>query len=274
MRTSRSYRELSISLSFVTMVLLGMACLGGCASQEGSVEKLRAGYDALRSGQLDQAMTAADEVLAAAPTQSLPAEAHYLRGRVYEERAVGAPGNVIGNLQNARLEYTTALGLEHKADLDGRIRAGVANVAFHQDDFGTAVEQWTAAYPKLEKPEDKVVTLYQLGRAEQRLGKWEEADRYYANVQQAAAGSEVAAKARKNQGARAFAVQLATFNNAKQADAMVNDLLKQRVAAQHFIDPQNPALHLVRVGPLRNYSEAKSVRARFAGAYPTAIIIP
>jgi tetratricopeptide (TPR) repeat protein len=274
MRTSRSYQKLAISRGLRVAAIVAMTCLAGCVSQQASVDKLRGGYDALRTGQLDAAMTAADEVLADSPTQTLPAEAHYLRGRVYEERAIGRTTNVVGNLQNARLEYTTAMGLEHKPDLDGVIHAGLANVAFDQDDYGTAMEQWTAAYPNLKQPEAQVQTLYKLGRSAQRLGKWEEADRYFANVQQAAAGTAIAADAHKNQGIRSFAVQVATFNNAKQADAAVNDLLKQRVSAQHLIDPQNPSLHLVRVGPLRNYSEAKSMRARFAGAYPAAIIIP
>src|SRR5438874_7868887 len=59
------------------ILLLG----GGCASEQTNVQKLRAGYDALNARQLDAAMLAADEVLAASPQQTLPAEAHYLKGR-------------------------------------------------------------------------------------------------------------------------------------------------------------------------------------------------
>ena len=51
------------------------------------------------------------------------------------------------------------------------------------------------------------------------------------------------------------------------------DLRKQGVAAQHFVDPGNSA-HLLRVGPVRNYAEAKALRARFAGVYSAAIILP
>ena len=251
------------------------ALLTGCASnQQANVQTLRGGYDALTARQLDRALSAADEVLANSPTETLPAEAHYLRGRVFEERAVSGAGNVQFNLQTARAEYVAALGLPHKPDLDGTARAGAANVAFHQDDYVTAFSQWTAAYEKLNRPEDKVLTLYQLGRTAQRLGRWDEADQYLASVQQSAPGTELALKARQMQGARGFTVQFATFATRKQADAAVLDLGKHGVIATHNIDPANPTLDLVRAGPMRTYAEAKSLKTRFAETYPSAVILP
>ena len=150
----------------------------------------------------------------------------------------------------------------------------MAQVAFNQDDYNTALQQWSAAYEKLEKPQDKVLTLYRLGQAAQRLGRWDEADQYFATVQQSTAGSELAAKAKEHQGARAFTVQLATFGDARQADAAAADLGKQGVKAQHVVDPNNRALHLLRVGPLGSYLDAKSIKARFAAVYPAAVILP
>ena len=258
-------------------LLAGLCVLllaAGCASNEAAVKRLRAGYDALAARQLDQALAAADEVLAGSPPDTLPAEARYLRGRVFEERAVAGLGNTGDNFRIARSEYVAALNLPHKPDLDGDLRAGVALVAFHQDDYPTALEQWSAAYEKLNRPEDKVLTLYQLGRTAQRLGRWEQADGYLTRVQESAPGTELAIKARSIQGARAFTVQLTTFDNARQADAAAAELRKQGVAAQHAIDPASPTRHLLRVGPLRNYAEAHSIKARFAARYPAAIILP
>jgi tetratricopeptide (TPR) repeat protein len=248
--------------------------VAGCASNEAAVQRLRAGYDALAARQLDQALAAADEVLAGSPPDTLPAEARYLRGRVFEERAIAGIGNTAENFRVARVEYSASLNLPHKPDLEGNIRAGAANVAFHQDDYTTAMEQWSAAYEKLKRPEDKVLTLYQLGRTAQRLGRWEEADNYLASVQESAPGTELANKAHAIQGARAFTVQLATFETAKPADAAVAELRKQGVAAQHAIDPASPTRHLLRVGPLKSYGEANSIKARFAARYPGAIILP
>ena len=266
----------NVQVAWMPAAFLGaiLLCGGGCASQQTNVQKLRAGYDALSARQLDAAMLAADEVLAASPQQTLPAEAHYLKGRVFEEKAMTIPGSMAGNLQKARTEYIAALGLAHTPDLDGRIRADTANVAFHQDDYGTAMEQWAAAYEKLEKPQDKVLTLYRIGCTAQRLGRWDEADQYFGSVMQAVGGSELGKRAAEKKGARGFVVQLATFAEGKQADAAVADLRKQNLAAQHLLDPGNRNLHLVRVGSYGSYAQAKSVKDRFAGVYSSAVILP
>ena len=266
---------LSSRPGIITGVLLAFGLmLVGCAAQQDDVQRLRAGYDALNARQFDEALAAADVVLADSPKDTLPAEAHYLRGRVFEERAIANVQGGAAQLQTARTEYVAAIGLPHKPDLDGRARAGVANVAFHQDDYTTAVDQWSAAYDKLERPEDKLLTLYQLGRTAQRLGKWEEADRYLASVQSSAVGSELATKARQIQGARGFIVQFATFSNRKQADAAIVELQKQGIIAQHFIDPANPGLDLVRVGSIRTYAEAKALKSRCAGQFTAIVILP
>jgi tetratricopeptide (TPR) repeat protein len=247
--------------------------LPACASQQENVKTLRGGYDALGARQYDAAITAADQVLAGSPKETLPAEAHYLRGRVFEERAVAGVA-VPTNLQNARSEYIAALGLPHRPDLEGRIRAGAANVAFAQEDYGTALQQWSAAYDRLEKPQDKLQALYKMGRAAQRLGRWDEADKYFNAVQEAAGGTDLANKARQLTGTRGFIVQLATFASPAGTDAAVADLRRQGIIAQHVIDPTNRSLHLLRVGPMPTYADARSLKARFAGVYPSAVIMP
>lgn len=255
--------------------VLSLATLAGCANQqESNVQTLRGGFDALNARQYDAALGAADKVLAASPNKTLPAEAHYLRGRVFEERGMATPSATAADLQRARTEYIAALDAEHAPDLEGRARAGVANVAFHQDDNATALAQWQQAYPKLDKPEDKLLTLYQIGRAAQRLGKWDEADGYFSSVESSAPGTDLAKKARAHRGARAFVVQLATFADAKQADAVVASLAKQGVAAQHLVEPGNPGLHLVRLAPVGSWQAAVGEKQRFSGAYPNAIILP
>ena len=256
--------------------LLPAACclLCSCAAPQASVDRLRAGYDALNARQLDQAMAAADTVLAEPPHDTLPAEAHYLRGRVFEERAVAEQAPATGDLQNARAEYVMALTLPHKPDLDGRLHAGAANVAFHQGDYTTALQQWNTAYDQLERPEDRALTLFQLGRTAQRLGRWEEADKYLVGAAEEAAGSDLAAKAKQIQGARGYTVQLVTFTTAKQADTAAAELRKQSLPAQHFVDPTHPEAHLLRVGPLHDYTEAIAMKRRFAALYPAAVILP
>jgi tetratricopeptide (TPR) repeat protein len=251
--------------------------MGGCASSNNNdVKTLRQGYDALGAREYSTAIEDADAVLAANPSGTLPAEAHYLRGRVFEETAMTNPQSSAqaANLQNARNEYREAISLPHKNDLDGDARAGVAMVAYAQDDYATALQQWQVALPELKKPADKVLTLYRMGQAAQRLGQWEVADQYFTQVQEQAPGTDVANNARMHQGARGFVVQVATFASSAQASAAERDLRASGVSTQVTADPHAAGHMLLRAGPMPTYAQAKMVRDRLIARYPGAVIVP
>jgi tetratricopeptide (TPR) repeat protein len=254
-----------------------LAMLTGCAAHDNNVKTLRQGYDALAVQQYSTAMDDANAVLAANADGTLPAEAHYLRGRVFEETAMASPPSAAQatNLQNARDEYRQAISLPHRTDLDGDARAGVALVAFYQDDYSTALQQWQTAYPELKKPEDRVRTLYRMGQAAQRLGQWALADQYFQQVQQQAPGTDVAANARMHEGARAFYVQVVASVSANQATALQRQLNASVIAAQIAPGATTASGHLsVRSGPMPTYGQAKSLRDRLLSKYPNATILP
>jgi len=258
-------------------VLALVFLLTGCAAHETNVKTLRQGYDALAIQQYSIAMDDANAVLAANADGTLPAEAHYLRGRVFEETAMASPPSSAqaADLQKARDEYRQAISLPHKQDLDGNARAGAAMVAYAQDDYETALQQWQAAYPELKKSEDRVRTFYRMGQAAQRLGQWSVADQYFQQVQQLAPGTDVAANARAHQGARAFYVQVIASVTANQATALQKQLNANGIAVQIAPGPTSATGHLsVRTGPLPTYSQAKSLRDRLLSKYPNATILP
>jgi tetratricopeptide (TPR) repeat protein len=260
------------------MALLALlSFLTGCAAHDNNVKTLRQGYDALAIQQYSTAMDDANAVLAANADGTLPAEAHYLRGRVFEETAMATPPSSAqaADLQNARDEYREAISLPHGTDLDGDARAGAAMVAFAQEDYETALQQWKGAYAELKKPEDRIRTLYRMGQAEQRLGQWVLADQYFQQVQQLAPGTEVAANARAHQGFRAFYVQIVASVSSSQATALQKQLNASGVAAQIAPGPTSATGHLsVRSGPMQTYSQAKSLRDRLLSKYPNALILP
>jgi tetratricopeptide (TPR) repeat protein len=256
----------------VTAVL---ALLTGCAAHDNNVKTLRQGYDALAVQQYSTAMDDANAVLAANADGTLPAEAHYLRGRVFEETAMSSSQSSAQatNLQNARDEYRQAISLPHRTDLDGDARAGVALVAFYQDDYATALQQWQMAYPELKKPEDRVRTLYRMGQSAQRLGQWALADQFFQQVQQQAPGTDVANNARMHEGARAFVVQVGTFTNPHLAIQAEQGLRASGINAGLSNNPSGGGVS-VRTGPLPTYGQAKSLRDRLLGRYPNVLILP
>src|SRR5688572_11393839 len=139
-------------------------------------------YAAFDRKQYDAAMAGAQRVLVGNAQGPGAAEAQYLRGRVFEERATQADES--GNkpaaktaLQSARDAYNAALAAKPTPAAEGRIRAGIANVAYFQEDYATAIAAGTAALDKTAEAQVKAWVLYRVGLSQQRFGNFTEADR-------------------------------------------------------------------------------------------------
>lgn len=234
-------------------------------------------YAAFARKQFDLAMSGAERVLAGNPRGPGAAEAHYLRGRVLEERASEASARddldaARANLQSAREAYNAALAANPAPAVEGNARAGIANVAYFQEDYATAIAEWRAAYAKIVEPASKSWVLYRVGVSQQRFGNFPEADKTFAEVQKQFANTEPARRSAIHQGARAFHVQIGVYATPANADAALAALRADGVIGIRLTDPAGR--HVVRVGPAHTYEEAKALRTRLAAKYPDAIIIP
>lgn len=266
-------------------VLLSSALIvGGCAAGGPTVRQtLSGGFADLAAGRNDRALSAADEFLQQHPQGgSGSAEAYYLRGRVYELRASASANSADAsatstNLQAARAAYTKALEFVPAPALEASIRSQLANVAYFQDDYRTALTQWREAYAKLDTlgqsgQDAKPWALYRIGLCEQRLGKFVDADKTFGQVKQTFPTSEPARRAADHVGARAFSIQVGAFATAANADSVVQDLRKKGIAPQRTVDPFGR--EVVRVGPLPTYDQARIMRKDLAAQYPGAVIVP
>lgn len=200
------------------------------------------------------------------------AEELYKQGRALEDRVATSPQNAQANLQQARTAYIQALGANPSQRLEAYIRAGIGNVAFYQDDYQTAVQQFAAAYEHLDDPNLKSMTLLRLGMAQQRLGRFEQADRTFMTLQQQFPQSSAAQVSREKYGARQFYVQLAVFSQANFADKAVTQLRQEGFVPNRLKDVQGR--QVIRVGPLASYAQAVAAKNRLAGTYPQAFIEP
>ena len=268
------------------VILLAAAMVAGCAAKErpprpapGSAAQspqalLADGYSALESQQYAEALARADQVLAAQPHGENTAGALYLKGRALEGKNAAGVGadEAQANLQMARDAYVAALRENPPQPLGGYIRTSLGNVAYFQDDYQTAVAQFSSAYEQLDRDDLKAWALYRTGLSQQRLGQFEEADKTFAAVQQRHASSIPAQRAREHQGARGYVVQLATFAQPASADKAAAALKQQGVAAARVDGPQGHAY--LRVGPIASYKQAQYTRGRFLKQYPDAVIIP
>ncbi|GIW76790.1 MAG: hypothetical protein KatS3mg104_1853 [Phycisphaerae bacterium] len=258
----------------IAILILVLICNGlwGCATNP-------------RSGELDQARTAlavrnyqaaesaAQTYIARQPNGPQVAEAYYLKGRALEDRTVSSLSEARKNLQQARIAYIEALKSQ-TADrvLDALIRASLADVAYWQEDYATAAEQGIAAYAGLEDPQTKAWTLYRAAVAQQRLGRFEEADKTFALVREYHPNTEPAQRSTARIGTRAFNVQVATFSNPSYAQTAANMLQRQGypVSVRTLADGKTVVLS----GPYPTWGQAGYIKARLQSSFPDALIVP
>ena len=249
--------------------------LGGCGPQRPQPDDkatLQSGYRSLEAQQYNEAIAAADAYLARVPHGSGSAEALYLKGRGYEGRLAHSQSEAAGNLQSARNAYIQALTLSSSPTLESSIHTSLGNVAYFQDDYPTALGQWTVAYPRLRDSDVRAWVLYRIGICQQRMGSFDRADETFTNVQRTFPNTVPAQRSREHQGARAFYVQLATYSSPGGADKAAAALRAQGVTPVRVMDRQGN--QQVRVGPVPTYMQALNLKGRFTSQYPDAIVIP
>lgn len=269
-----------------TLLATLIATLSGCASGKANGaagvatgtasrrEHLAGGYQAFDERRYDDAIAAAERVLAEDPTGPGAAEALYLEGRVHEQQAKGAAttGQAKDHLREARGLYLRVLSAAPPQPLDAYARAGLANVAYFMEDYNTAAREWAAAYPHIGDVDAKAWVAYRAGLSEQRRGNFAAADRHFAEVQQLFPGSEQARRAASHQGASGFHVQVGTFSTPANAQGAINALKAKGFTPARLTDAQGR--QVVGVGPVQTYAQAKTLRDKLAAQYPGAVIVP
>lgn len=257
--------------------ILIVALLAGCVttSQNANRRALNAGYQSLAGKDYDAAMAQAGEFLRRQPEGPGSAEALYLEGRVYEQHAQDDAARETESrtdLRQARSAYDRALQLSPPAKVDALIRAGIANVAYFEEDYPTAMQKWAEAYDNIQQPDARAWVLYRIGLCQQRMGRFDQADNSFAIVRHDYPGTEPAQRAGSHYGARAFYVQVGAYGDAANADNMVRALQSQGYTVSKAIE--TGGRQAVRVGPAVTYAQAQSLRQRLLGSYPGAIIEP
>jgi tetratricopeptide (TPR) repeat protein len=255
-------------------VLAALLLAAGCAPRSPGAQRaaLSDATAALQARDHAAAIQIADQVLASSPDPATAARAYYLRGRAIEDLVVQSPEQAKQNLALARQSYVAGLNASPDRELGAYLHASLADVAYWQEDYATAVAEGSIAYPRLPAGESQAWTLYRVGVAQQRLGQFDAADRTFAEVQRRHAGTEPAVRARDRVGKRAFFVQLATFQNAAAAEKLAGEVASAGLPPHRLIDEQNR--HIVGIGPLASYAIAQQARSRFTARFPDALIIP
>lgn len=245
--------------------------LGGCAGGNATLGSANASF---ARGQYHQTIQQTQLVLAqhSGGSGEQAAAALYLQGRSFEQLQAGDEAEKQHYLASARRAYVDALSRHPSKALEGRIRTSVANVAYHQEDYTTALQQWQVAYQQTDLADQKPWILYRIGLSQQRLGQFEAADRSFAQVQELYANTEPARRAREKQGTRQFYVQVGVFSQPGSAQSTIDALKRMGHTPLQSRDGQGRTV--ISVGPRLNWAAARQLQAQVSPQYPDALIVP
>ena len=262
----------SYSCSFVPFV--AALLLAGCQPTPESAGSVVAGRNALGAGQFDAAVADADDYLRGQPHGPDAAEAYYIKGQALQNKSFLPP---VEGRRRALLEARTAYqaGLAERQPsprLQGNLRTGLSTVALYQDDFPTAIEQADKAIPLVEGTQTKAGLLYNEGVAQQRLGRFADADQTFRQVQAQYPATAAAVEAKRHERQRAFYVQLSKYASAADADRATLSLRAGGAVVSRSSDATGATV--LCLGPFSTYAAAKQQADAQAATFPMAIVIP
>lgn len=249
--------------------------LAGCADTTAR-KQLDDGNAALNAKQYDRAADDANAYLRQHPTGADAAEAYYLIGRIYEQRALDSSASPTvavkrQNLDAAKGAYMDGVAQRGTRPVQALLHSGVANVSYFEDDFATALAEWQIAYDNFQNDDAKAWTLLRIGMCQQHLGRFTDADQTFQQVMQNFAGSEPARRAAADYGIHQFYVQVARFTDPAQSQHAVADLRSHGFTASQT---QHSGTHIVQVGPVPTFAQARDLQRRLRGQYPGSVIEP
>ena len=260
--------------SLCTLRFALCACfLPGCQPSPPAAGSVVAGRNALQAEQFDSAIADADDYLRGQPHGPDAAEAYYIKGYAYKDRWYLDPATAKRrDLHEARTAFEAGLGERPPAALEGYLHTGLSLAALYQDDFPTAIQHGERAMPLVDRPEAKAGLLYNIGLAQQRLGRFTDADQTFRQVEQGYPTSPLAVEAHRRQGQRQFYVQLATYASPADADRAMLSLRAGGSVVSRGSDARGQSVLVL--GPFSSYAAAAQQQAAMAPSFPTAYVFP
>jgi tetratricopeptide (TPR) repeat protein len=241
-----------------------------CTTNPQSQQQLSIAKQSLQSQQYDPAIRNADAVIAANNPPDL-AEAYYLRGYAIENRPKSGTADAVRDLSLARESYLSGLSHDPAPSVAGRLHAQLGNVTFYQDDYPTALREFDAALTLADDPQNKPLILYHMGVCEQRLGRFDDADRTFQRVEQQYPNSEFVPYARSREGIRGFYVQVGAYSQPADIQKAAKAVAS---AGSAPLKTNDKGLTVIRTSSVPSYDEAQDLKTRLASRYPDARIMP
>lgn len=249
------------------MVLLAGLSGSGCStvskSMRSAISRADKQYDSsnylVAEGILNRA-------LVAEPNSPAAGEAYYIRGLCHLKQ---------GSIDQGKADLQLALKRAKRKDLKINTLTCLGTIAYERGDWQGACQYWQQVANKLPKVAPNHWVLYRLGIALQKVGKWDEARKYFGKIIHEYGGTDVARKANGRLKYEYFSVQAGAFAQSRRAGVLASKLrnagFKARIAGKYS---SGKRLSIVSVGRYPNYNLAASMLRRVRHVVPDAAIMP
>lgn len=249
---------------------VALVVLAGCeqtVSSEGR-KLLEAGYAAYNRGDDKTAVEKTDAFLSEHEGSDRMDEAYLVRGLSRYR---------LGNYDGARADLDAVLATTRRARLKAQAALILGEMAYVRGRWPRAermLELSLENTPRAAKPSDRA--HFRLGVLLQRLGRWDEADRHFHHVSFLFPGSPLARRAEDLAGADAWTVQVGSFRQARNAEALERKLRAAGLDARALAVLAGKDLrYVVHVGRYNTYAAAAAtvddVRKHVPDAFVTTL---
>jgi tetratricopeptide (TPR) repeat protein len=232
--------------------VLFLGLLAGCNGKELSPQgesMLLEAASAYKSGRYDVTLTQMDAFLRDFGGTDRADEGYYLRGMARSK---------LKDPAGASEDLTEAMNRARHGELKGKAMIELGEIAFGSGDAVKAESMFAGALgvlPKDKTPAD--IGYYRLGCLLQRQGRWSDADAQLSRLLFLFDGTPLAKRASALIHCRAWTVQAGSFEDSRNADALVRTLKEKGLpAAIGSVTRDGKLLHQVHVGRHSTYDQA------------------
>lgn len=257
--------RLNASSAVVSMVVL--LVLAGCAAPRPA--GLQRAEDALANGAYQQAFDDAQPIADSSDAAMLE--------RQHAAYLAGTAAYKLDDLPRAE-RYLEMASRSPDAALAADARAMLGLVHFRRDAYERAVQLLDNAARSLDG-RHRAEALFYAGSALQRLGRWNAANERLNQARAAVSDPAFRRIIDRQRAVTGFGVQTGAFvgeqNAQRAADALTTTAERLQLPAARVVpaaSPQNRTLHLVQIGPFRDWREAVTARQRLGD--DDAIVVP
>jgi tetratricopeptide (TPR) repeat protein len=247
-------------------VAAGLASGCGPTNQRDGRAAFDDGFAAFNTGHWQTAYDGFTRYLRSNPDATTRGEVYYYRGQALVH---------LRRRSEAMNDFQQALAAKPGQPILDFIRVAIGNFYYEEGNDAKALEWYNQALrePVSQLPMDQL--SLRAGVSLQRVGRWQDADKYFKHLIDNYPATMQAQEARRRISATSFAVQTGAFTTPAAAQQELSQL-RQKGFDARIVPASRPGQTLqgVQVGRARTYAEAQATAQRLTSAGFSTLIVP